>query len=351
MVAKERIEWVDTLRGLGIIAIYVGHFGSHAGPLHMFVYAYHVPLFFFASGFFAKIKTEENLFQSIKRLFVRIMVPYIGFLVIAAIVYHLYNGYNVAWMVGQGFFGIRNKLFAGSLWFLPCMFVMASMYQVILRIVKRKEYALIVAIILFVLTKTILPFNPGTQPSWFWNIDSALYYIVYYALGALIFPYIKKIRFNNSGTLKKVTISVFALLCFVIAGVVFFKGANYIPSLLNVKISAIKWIVSICITLSLIFANIFLAVSLSKVTFLRNLGQSTLILCGTENILKILVPSFVGIFSLSINLSDGSALRTLIYSISLLAINYYTITTFIKNHIPLLVGNSTPKQSLKRIHK
>lgn len=348
MVTKERIGWVDTLRGLGIIAIYVGHFGSHAGPLHSFVYAYHVPLFFFISGFFVKIKSGENLFQSIKKLFLHIMVPYIGFLAIAAIVYHLHSGYNVPWMIGQGFFGIRNRLFAGSLWFLPCLFVMAVLYQIILRIVKKKVFALLVAIILFVVSRTILPFNPGTQPSWFWNIDSALYYIIYYAFGAFIFTYIKDIKYKSTNRTQKAIIALFALICFAVTAVVFFKGAGYIPSLVNISITPIKWLMGIMIVLFLIFANIFLAVFLNKVTFLQNLGKSTLILCGTENMLKILVPSFVSIFSLSINLSDATALKTLIYAIFLLTVNYYTVTAFIKKYMPLLAGQYTPKAIINK---
>ena len=41
-----RYNWIDTLRFLGIFAIYLGHFGNRAGKLYLFVFSYHVPLFF-----------------------------------------------------------------------------------------------------------------------------------------------------------------------------------------------------------------------------------------------------------------------------------------------------------------
>ena len=48
-----RIAWVDVFKFLGIWAIYIGHFGEAAGKVYPFVFTYHVPMFFFAAGFFA----------------------------------------------------------------------------------------------------------------------------------------------------------------------------------------------------------------------------------------------------------------------------------------------------------
>ena len=56
---NSRLEWADVLKALGIIAIYVGHFGKDAGGLYLFVFSYHVPLFFFAAGLFAKVKETK----------------------------------------------------------------------------------------------------------------------------------------------------------------------------------------------------------------------------------------------------------------------------------------------------
>lgn len=48
---NNRIAWVDALKFLGIFAIYVGHFGDSAGKLYLYVFTFHVQLFFFVSGF------------------------------------------------------------------------------------------------------------------------------------------------------------------------------------------------------------------------------------------------------------------------------------------------------------
>ena len=55
---KTRHDWVDALKFLGIFAIYLGHLGLGAGKLYPFVFSYHVPLFFFAAGFFTIKKND-----------------------------------------------------------------------------------------------------------------------------------------------------------------------------------------------------------------------------------------------------------------------------------------------------
>ena len=63
---KIRHDWVDALKFLGIFAIYLGHLGVGAGKLYPFVFSYHVPLFFFAAGFFTIKKNDLSIFDYIK---------------------------------------------------------------------------------------------------------------------------------------------------------------------------------------------------------------------------------------------------------------------------------------------
>jgi len=47
---KERINYLDVAKFIGIFCIYLGHFGTYAGAAYPFVFTFHVPLFFFLSG-------------------------------------------------------------------------------------------------------------------------------------------------------------------------------------------------------------------------------------------------------------------------------------------------------------
>ena len=52
---KQRVEYIDRLKGFAILCVVIGHFtlwaiGRRNDPFHDFVYLYHMPLFFFLSG-------------------------------------------------------------------------------------------------------------------------------------------------------------------------------------------------------------------------------------------------------------------------------------------------------------
>lgn len=51
-MTNRRITWIDAAKGLGIILIVLGHLASVEAPsaFYVYIYAFHVPLFFFISG-------------------------------------------------------------------------------------------------------------------------------------------------------------------------------------------------------------------------------------------------------------------------------------------------------------
>ena len=63
-----RYAWVDTLKILGMFAIYIGHFADLAGFSYSYVFTYHVPLFFFMAGFFAIPVSYTHLTLPTKRV-------------------------------------------------------------------------------------------------------------------------------------------------------------------------------------------------------------------------------------------------------------------------------------------
>lgn len=49
-MAVERQDWIDVAKGLGMVLVVLGHMSIPKG-LEQFIYSFHVPLFFFVSGF------------------------------------------------------------------------------------------------------------------------------------------------------------------------------------------------------------------------------------------------------------------------------------------------------------
>jgi len=73
-----KIKWVYTLKALGIVAVVLGHITS---PLSVFIFSWHMPLFFTIAGFF--VKFDASLKEFIVKDFKRLMVPYFIFAMIA----------------------------------------------------------------------------------------------------------------------------------------------------------------------------------------------------------------------------------------------------------------------------
>jgi len=124
-ISDKRIPWVDVLKFLGIFAIYLGHFGEESGKLYPFVYTYHVPLFFFVSGFFADAKKGEKLFSFIVKKFRILMVPYFAFVALSVLIHLLQYDLMADQMlfeIRRYIFAVRNTLLHPSLWFFSCLF-------------------------------------------------------------------------------------------------------------------------------------------------------------------------------------------------------------------------------------
>lgn len=74
--ARFRLDWVDVARGLGILAVVVGHVWTR-GPLRDAMYSFHMPLFFLLSGMLSRPRPVGDF---TRRQLVGQMRPYAIFL-------------------------------------------------------------------------------------------------------------------------------------------------------------------------------------------------------------------------------------------------------------------------------
>ena len=77
---NNRIEYVDIFRSFGIILMVMGHIGFTTYFDH-FIHAFHMPMFFFVSGFFFKSKSKEELSLGafLKKKARTLLIPYLFF--------------------------------------------------------------------------------------------------------------------------------------------------------------------------------------------------------------------------------------------------------------------------------
>ena len=71
-----REKWIDIARGILIILVVFGHsaFIQYYSNWHSIIYWFHMPSFFFLSGYV--FKPKENYGQQAKRITMRLLLPY-----------------------------------------------------------------------------------------------------------------------------------------------------------------------------------------------------------------------------------------------------------------------------------
>ena len=96
---KERIYWIDTLKGLLIMLVIMGHrvgndFSQTLLMAKVYIYSFHMPLFFFLSGYVFKVKEEDTFLGFLKKKGQKIIVPLVFFSLIIALFNYTYYGWN-----------------------------------------------------------------------------------------------------------------------------------------------------------------------------------------------------------------------------------------------------------------
>ena len=311
-----RVAWLDVARAIGIYAIYLGHFGETAGPAYRFVFQFHVPLFFFLAGCTENYNREESLLKNVKRNIKTILLPAYFFAVLSLMIYVINANADLTevriWgqLILKGL--VRNTYLAASLWFLTCLFVVKTIFALLKKM--KKWYWLVTAgICMFLIAEYGMSPRPIDSPRYYYNLDSACYYMHFYIAGFLLYPYLQK-WLEKTGTITKSAKTVIAVGLLGYAGLMYFQinVLSYIPIHNMIADSGLRMLK----TYLMIGAIIMLAYYLQGIEVLAKVGQDTLYLCGSEYMIKIVVPSICGIVGLSINL-DGP-LYVCIYTIMLL---------------------------------
>lgn len=178
----KREEWVDTLKGIGILLVIVGHTNS---PFFKLIYGFHMPLFFMISGFLYNEESAKKIgvINSIKKDAKRYLYPYFilsGLNLIISFLFELLKkGVSVSLfnMTGKWLFGIfwsyGNVAYLPNctpLWFFVGLFVARIFLYLILKL-KSDTYR-ISACIGFIVVDYGLSIIPHMKLPW--NIDAAM---------------------------------------------------------------------------------------------------------------------------------------------------------------------------------
>lgn len=190
--ARKRLDYIDIAKALGMLAIMWGHVA--VGNSVTFVYAFHIPLFFFLSGMVFVQDKYPDFRSFVKRRIDTLIKPYIIYSFITWAIWALFSfathvEVDSYWMplletfIAQGSEGylVHNV----PLWFVTCLFVVELLYYWISKLpeIINVIVCLFLAVLSYVLINDCISFDFTTLP---WSLEVAMAAIIFYAIGHLL---------------------------------------------------------------------------------------------------------------------------------------------------------------------
>ena len=137
---SKRIEYLDIAKGIGILLVVLGHNDFEVISLFVqrLIYSFHMPLFFFLSGYF--LNAAVPFFDFFKKRFNALLKPFLFtiFLIYFASVSFEKMGFNTAiTRIVKSLYGSGHYLDWVQLWFLPHLFAVSLYAFLFITLVSR----------------------------------------------------------------------------------------------------------------------------------------------------------------------------------------------------------------------
>lgn len=282
----ERNKSLDILKGIGILFVIIGHIQEYI-PRNFLIYLYsfHMPLFFYISGYLYKEQYEElNSKEYIKKRAKQLIYPYItlGLVNLLWIIIKDHNLIEIKKFILS--FLYSNYIFeinyVGAIWFLLCLFNVEVIYYLI-RKSKVNKYTSIVIIILFIIGIIYTKIAIYRLPFW---LDITLFALLFYHLG-----YIIKFKRKSVYTMGMKLIFLGISICISIIGIVLNYQYCYNEKFLG-RIDMLylhfgNYIFFIITAISGIFTWQIISEIIKENFILEWLGRNTLVIMGIHIII------------------------------------------------------------------
>lgn len=288
--SKERIEWIDAAKAVGMYLIYLGHYGEKAGLAYSFVFSFHVHFFFFLSGcvsVYNRRSTAETILNRVRT----ILVPFFTFGILAVFLKTVQSNSseNLTTNLKILLLGAtRNQFVAPSLWFLTGLFLVELLFCLIKKL-RYKWLMLLLSLLIAVLQHFVISKQFG-YPALYYNIDSAFRYLIYFVLGHCLMFSINnflKSADRTAAILKYVSGFASFLYCALL-----FIGKDLLAPVSHIN-GTLSFVCTMIKALICIWFFILVSFSLRDSIRLRWIGQNSLYLCVSEFFIRNLSTAFI----------------------------------------------------------
>lgn len=221
-MAKERIHWIDIAKGIAILCVFIGHTVSTPSQISSFIYFFHMPAFFFLSGYCFSNRRKHGAFiiNKLKTVVLPIFTLGLPGTVIIGLMLQFIKGEAVDWkwtfLTPFVQYGEHSLL-----WYLAALFVALNLFYGLTKLFKDKLLPLVIASLVLGLASFCFIKFVGTKLPW--SVDTALVALPFIAAGY----YIKKSEITEK--FNRVTVLLISFVICAVAGVLnteFFEGTE-----------------------------------------------------------------------------------------------------------------------------
>lgn len=317
-VDRSRINYIDICKGIGIIMVIMGHFPIPKF-LRIYIYSFHMPLFFFISGYLNKNNYKKGY---IKHRFYALITPYLMFSILNTIIWYLVSGdeNNLKLRLYETLIGNGGSI---ALWFLVCLFFTEVSFFILNKTFESNYIKGFIIVLIGIIgisfsdLNIILPFKFNTV-----SISLGIYYLGYLANNL--------IKYKT----EKNTVIGWFILSIIFSWLQFrlnnkqIDMNNYFYG--NIFVFYITSVVGI-------FFCFALSKKIKKNNILEYLGKNSLIILCIHGFIPEVIRQIL--INMNINLTINIKILSIIISLFLIFIGIYVIN----NYLSFLLGKDICK--------
>ena len=309
---KKRISWIDMAKGYGIVFVILEHMGTCS--LGTWIRTFHMPLFFFLSGYVFSAKDSFPVF--VRKKFKSIIVPFfllgIPMLLFELVPQMIDGSFSLSSLELVVNYVIQRRIW--NMWYLTCLFLLNILFYFLNKRCVSEFRLGVVCVGLTVLGLLYACFVGIALP---WNIDVVPIAVLFFFLGYYC-------KLHPDRIPMKVTSGKSAIIVFIILGIV-----NVASGYLSLQISGSVLDMStstygfIPLTFLSAFAGIICVIIAAKAfTFqpVKYIGENSLLYYAWHQIIMFPISRrILSTIGLNISASAGLA-KTIIYKAAMLII-------------------------------
>lgn len=346
---------IDYAKTIGIYLVIVGHLVQMYSSAYIFIYSFHIPLFFFLSG--TLFKTNYNARESIARSYKKIIMPYLWFSMISflsrpfMVLLLNINNFSFHILTNKTFqataaimYGTHSSLLQiwnSPLWFLPCLFSTHVLFQSLYKkgLLKLFLVVILMQFIIQIIGRYVNPHMPYNRL--IFGMDSAFIGLMFFYLGFVL----KKSNFLQ--TISNVNISIL-LTVFLLFSSLFVTLILFYPT--NLDIAVISQGNYPFLSYSLAVLGIIIILSLSAI-LAQVLKQSNIIEFISRNTLTIFATHVIIIAYLlkleHILKKSFHAANNVLCAYALLVLFLCMVIAYlVENYVPLIISKERIKTNI-----